>query len=150
MDSKAGIFSFFTNPEKKLNVLRYLLVGWGVASIPVDIYTGLGLALPSDLPLLQHHVSFIYENMLSAIYVPLAIAAILAAADPVRHRLLIFFIIVSSFTHASVMTYHVFTTTVEIWSGLTIGSAFLFATGVALALFYPGGIREPKSQGRRI
>lgn len=126
-------------------VLRYLLIGWGVLSIPVDIYTGLGLALPSNLPVLQHHVSFIYENMLSAIYIPLAIAAILAAADPVRHKLLIFFIAVSSITHASVMTYHVFAATVEIWSGLTIGSAFLFATGVAFTLFYPTGIGEPKS-----
>jgi hypothetical protein len=148
--SKAGFLSFFTDPEKKLKVLKILLVGWGVASIPVDIYTGLGLALPGDLPLIQHHVSFIYENMLSAIYIPLAVAAILAAADPVRHRLLIFFIIVSSFTHASIMTYHVFTTNLEIWSGLTIGSAFLFATGIVFALFYPGGIREPKSRGRWI
>ncbi|MDA4117341.1 MAG: hypothetical protein OK455_03250 [Thaumarchaeota archaeon] len=146
--SNKGFLSIFTDPEKKLTVVRVILVGWGLASIPVDIYTGLGLALPSNLPVLQQQVSFIYENMLSAIYIPLAICAILAAADPVRHRLLILFIIISSFVHASVMTYHVFTMSIEMWSGLTIGSAFLFGTGIALAVFYPGGVREPKISAR--
>ena len=131
---------FQLSPSKKLKVVRYLLVGWGIANIPIDIYTGLGLALPKDLPLLQFQVSFVYENMLSAIYIPLAICAILAAVDPVRHRLLILFIVISSFVHGGVMTYHVFTTHLEIWSGLTVGSAFLFATGIVFAIFFPGGI----------
>jgi hypothetical protein len=146
MQSSSGILSVFTNPKKRLLALRILLVGWGVVSIPIDIYTGLGLALPSDLPLLQYQVSFIYENMLSAIYIPLAITAILAAADPERHKLLILFIIISSFVHGSVMTYHVFMTTLEIWSGLTIGSAFLFATGIAFAAFYPRGVIAPRAK----
>jgi hypothetical protein len=147
MRSSAGALSIFTDPVKRLAALRFLLIGWGVASIPIDIYTGLGLALPSDLPTLQFQVSFIYENMLSAIYIPLAICAILAAADPVRHKLLILFIVISSFVHASVMTVHVFMMSIEIWSGLTIGSAFLFATGAAFAIFYPRGATDPRSKG---
>ncbi len=147
MRSSSGPLSVFTDREKRLMALRILLIGWGVASIPIDIYTGLGLALPSDLPPLQFQVSFIYENMLSAIYIPLAVCAILAAADPPRHKLLILFIIISSFVHGSVMTYHVFMATVEIWSGLTIGSAFLFATGIAFAIFYPGGVSYSKPKG---
>lgn len=147
MRSSPGLLSVFTNPGKRLKALRFLLIGWGVASIPIDIYTGLGLALPSDLPVLQYQVSFIYENMLSAIYIPLAICAVLAAADPAKHKLLVLFIITSSFVHASVMTYHAFMTTVEIWSGLTIGSAFLFATGIAFAVFYPRGVSYRSAKG---
>jgi hypothetical protein len=148
MGSPAGALSVFTNPEKRLTALRFLLIGWGVASIPIDIYTGLGLALPNDLPTLQFQVSFIYENMLSAIYIPLAICAILAAADPVRHKLLVLFIIISSFVHASVMTFHVFMMSIEIWSGLTIGSGFLFGTGIAFAIFYPRGAIDPRKKGK--
>ena len=131
--------SIFTDKAKRLSVERILLVAWGVANVPVGVYTGLGLALPSNLPPLQAEVSFIYENMLSAIYIPLGICAVLAAADPLRHKLLIIFIIFSSFVHGGIMTYHSFTTHLEVWPGLTWGSVFLFASGLAFLVFYPRG-----------
>jgi hypothetical protein len=137
-----SIIDIFVNSKKRLLVARYLLIGWGVVNVPLGIVTGLGLALPADLPLLQSNVSFIYENMLAAIYIPLGICAILAAADPVRHKLLIIFIIVSSFAHGGVMTYHAFTTHLHLWPGLTWGSASLVATAVALLVFYPKGTRK--------
>jgi hypothetical protein len=77
---------------------------------------------------------------LAALYIPLAICAILAAFDPIRHKLLIIFIIMSSFTHAAVMTYDVLTTHLHLWSGMTWGTASLYATGIVLIFFYPKGI----------
>ena len=74
------------------------------------------------LPPLHNDVSVVYERMLAAIYIPLGICAILAAFNPIRHKLLIIFIIVSSFTHAGVMTLDYFTTKLHIWPGLTIGA----------------------------
>lgn len=46
-----------------------------------------------------------YERMIAAIYMALGFCMWRAARDPVRHVLLIDFVIVSSILHAAVMTY---------------------------------------------
>jgi len=132
--------SLALNNKTRIIITRYLLIGWGILNIPLGIYTGLGLMLPSDLPPLQLMVSLIYEKMLAALYIPLAICAILTAFDPLRHKLLIIFIIISSFAHASVMSYDSFTTVLHLWPTLTWGSVSLYATGIAFLIFYPRGI----------
>jgi hypothetical protein len=123
----------------KLSVLRLILIGWGIINIPLGIYTGSGMANPKTLPALHADVSLVYERMLAAIYIPLGICAILAAFNPIRHKLLIIFIIVSSFTHAGVMTLDFFTTHLHLWPGLTVGSLNLYATAIVLTIFYPFG-----------
>ncbi len=128
----------------RLTILRLILIGWGAINIPLGVYTGLGLGNTTELPLLHRDVSNVYEHMLSAIYIPLGICAILAALDPVRHKLLILFIIFSSFTHGGIMTYDAFTTNLTVWEGLTEGSLTLFGTGIILSIFYPSGILKNK------
>jgi hypothetical protein len=128
----------------KLTILRLILIGWGVINVPLGVYTGSGMALPDTLPSLHNQVSVVYERMLAAIYIPLGICAILAAFNPIRHKLLIVFIIISSFAHAGVMTFDYFTTKLHIWPGLTIGSLNLYATAIVLLVFYPYGKVEPK------
>jgi hypothetical protein len=128
--------------------MRILLIGWGALNIPLGIYTGLGLMLPASTPQLQLDVSLIYEKMLSAIYVSLAACAILAAFDPLRHKLLIIFIIVSSFAHAGVMTYDTFTTHLHPWPTMTWGSLSLYATAIAFVIFYPRGVMESMGSNR--
>jgi hypothetical protein len=140
------LVNIFTNNKMRIMIIRYVLIGWGIINIPLNIYTGLGLALPSNLPALQFEVSSIYEKMLAALYIPLAICSILAAFDPVRHKLLIIFIVVSSFAHATVMTFDALTTHVHLWSGMTWGSVSLYATGIVFIIFYPRGILEKKME----
>jgi hypothetical protein len=123
----------------KLSILRLILIGWGIINIPLGVYTGSGMANPKALPSLHSDVSVVYERMLAAIYIPLGICAILAAFNPIRHKLLIIFIIVSSLTHAAVMTFDYFTTHLHLWPGLTIGSLNLYATAIVLLIFYPYG-----------
>jgi hypothetical protein len=146
MSTNLRFFDLFRKDTNRITIARILLIGWGVVNIPLGIYTGLGLFLPSNLPPLQFETSFIYENMLSAIYIPLGICAILAAADPLRHKLLIIFIISSSFAHGGIMSYHALTTHLEVWPGLTWGSLTLLATGVAFLVFYPRGIIMNKKE----
>jgi len=126
----------------KMLILRITLVGWGVVNIPLGVYTGLGLGNPDNLPTIHYDVSLVYEHMLSAIYISLAICAILAAVDPIRHKLLIFFIIVSSFAHAGIMTYDVITTNLTIWDGLTSGTLSLYATGIVFLILFPREIKK--------
>ncbi|MFQ5918746.1 MAG: DUF6632 domain-containing protein [Thermoplasmata archaeon] len=140
-----GISSVFTEPGKRVFVSRILLVGWGLLNIPLGVVTGIGALLPRGLPELQFQVSVVYEHMLSAIYITLGIAAILAAADPVRHKLLILFIILSSFAHAGIMLADAYTTSLQVWDGLTWGSAVLLGTAVAFLVFYPMGVPEAAS-----
>ena len=128
----------------KLSVLRLILIGWGIINIPLGIYTGSGMANPKTLPPLHTDVSIVYERMLAAIYIPLGICAILAAFNPIRHKLLIIFIIASSSAHAVVMTLDYFTTQLHIWPGLTIGSLNLYATAFVLLIFYPYGRVDTK------
>jgi hypothetical protein len=128
----------------KLNILRLILIGWGIINIPLGIYTGSGMANPGTLPPLHNDVSVVYERMLAAIYIPLGICAILAAFNPIRHKLLIIFIIVSSFTHAGVMTLDYFTTKLHTWPGLTIGALNLYATAIVFLIFYPYGKVEAR------
>lgn len=130
----------------KITILRLILVGWGIVNVPLGIYTGSGMANPLTLPSLHHDVSVVYERMLAAIYIPLAICAILAAFNPIRHKLLIIFIIVSSFTHAGVMTFDYFITHLHLWPGLTWGTLSLYATGIVLLIFYPFVIEEKKAK----
>jgi hypothetical protein len=127
----------------KLTILRLILIGWGVINVPLGVYTGSGMANPDTLPSLHNEVSVVYERMLAAIYIPLGICAILAAFNPIRHKLLIIFIIVSSFAHAGVMTFDYFTTNLHVWPGLTIGSLNLYATAIVFLVFYPYGKVEP-------
>ena len=130
--------------NRKLTILRLILIGWGIVNVPLGVYTGSGMANPETLPPLHNDVSIVYERMLAAIYIPLGICAILAAFNPIRHKLLIIFIIVSSFTHAGVMTLDYFTTKLHIWPGLTIGTLTLYATAIVLLIFYPYGKVETK------
>jgi hypothetical protein len=123
----------------KLSVLRLILIGWGIINVPLGIYTGSGLANPKTLPAIHSDVSVVYERMLAAIYIPMGICAILAAFNPIRHKLFIIFIIFSSFAHAAVMTFDYFTTHLHLWPGLTIGSMNLYATAIVLLIFYPYG-----------
>lgn len=123
--------------ENKIKILRYALVLWGIVNIPLGVYTGLGLGNTIERPIMQRDVSMVYEHMLSAIYIPLGVCAILSAVDPVRHKLLILFIILSSFTHGGIMTYDALTTHLIVWEGLTIGSVTLFATGIVFLILYP-------------
>jgi len=128
----------------KLTILRLILIGWGIINVPLGVYTGSGMANPDTLPPLHNDVSVVYERMLAAIYIPLGICAILAAFNPIRHKLLIIFIIVSSLTHAGVMTLDYFTTKLHVWPGLTIGTLTLYATAIALLIFYPYGKVEAR------
>jgi hypothetical protein len=130
----------------KLSILSLILIGWGIINIPLGIYTGSGMANPKTLVPLHGDVSVVYERMLAAIYIPLGICAILAAFNPIRHKLLIIFIIVSSFTHAGVMTIDYFTTHLHLWPGLTIGSLNLYATAIVLTIFYPFGKIDNKEE----
>lgn len=128
----------------RLTILRLILIGLGIVNIPIGVYTGLGFSNPSTLPPLQNDVMMVYERMLAAIYIPMGICAILAAFNPVRHRLLIIFIIVSSLAHASVMAYDALTTHLHLWPVLTTGPITLGATGIILLIFYPYGKVEAK------
>ena len=67
-----------------------------------------------------------------------------SAFNPIRHKLLIIFIIVSSFTHAGVMTLDYFTTKLHTWPGLTIGALNLYATAIVFLIFYPYGKVEAR------
>lgn len=126
----------------KMMILRIALIGWGAVNIPLGVYTGLGLGNPDDLPPIHHDVSLVYEHMLAAIYITLAVCAILAAVDPIRHKLLIFFIIISSYAHAGIMTYDVMTTSLTIWDGLTVGTLSLYATGIVFTVLFPREIKK--------
>lgn len=128
----------------KLGFLRLILISWGIINVPLGVYTGSGMGNPDNLPAMHKDVSIVYERMLSAIYIPLGICAILAAFNPIRHKLLIIFIIISSFSHASVMTFDYFTTNLHRWDGMTIGSLTLFATGIVFLILYPYGKVEAK------
>jgi hypothetical protein len=123
----------------KLTILRLILIGWGIINVPLGVYTGSGMAMPETVPPLHRDVSVIYERMLAAIYIPLGLCAILAAFNPIRHKLLIIFIIASSLCHAGVMTFDYFTTKLHIWPGLTVGSLNLYATAIVFLIFYPYG-----------
>jgi len=133
---------FLLSKENKTAILRYSLIGWGIINIPLGVYTGLGLGNPPDLPTMHHDVSLVYEHMLSAIYIPLGICAILAAVNPIRHKLLILFIIISSFSHAGIMTYDAITTHLTVWDGLTVGLLTLYGTGIWFSIVFPREITK--------
>lgn len=133
---------FSISKENKIAMLRYSLIAWGIINIPLGVYTGLGLGNPPSLPMTHHDVSLVYEHMLSAIYIPLGICAILAAVNPIRHKLLILFIILSSFSHAGIMTYDALTTHLTLWDGLTVGPLTLYGTGIWFSIVFPRGITK--------
>ena len=77
-----------------------------------------------------------YERMIVAIYMALGICLLAAARDPVRHAILIDFVILSSILHGAVMTYDSFAQTGE-HTHLIADVPLLFATAALFAWLHP-------------
>lgn len=137
--------SFFVDSKKRVMITRYVLIGWGIFTIPWMFYLGSGSALPGVFSSTERTIAVHYEHMLAAIYVTLAISAILAAADPVRHKLVVLFIIISSFAHGGVMFVDgLLETRAEVSSWLLWQSGGLFATASVFLILYPRGAPEAR------
>lgn len=131
----------FTNPTTRLTILKVILIIWGLATVPWMIYLGLGSALPSVLTAQQRDIAIMYEHMLTAIYISLAICGLLSAADPLRHKLLLIFIIVSGFAHGGIMIADGLLASqqgISYW--MFWQSAGPIGIAIAIIIFYPRGI----------
>lgn len=118
--------------ETKLKVLRILMVAVGVFSIG-----GIPLVLtlwPAGWQWQPSHSA--YEGMIAVIYVSLAICLIWAAWDPIRHIMIIWFTIISSFLHGGIMAVYAVIDKGERLH-LLGDVPFLLAVAVLFLLFIP-------------
>ena len=89
--------------EQANRALRPAIIVWtffGLIGIPFAVYLDLlgGWRWPP--------YNAIYDQMMVSVYLALGICAARAVKDPIRHVSFLWFVVVSSFTHGSVMLYH--------------------------------------------
>ncbi len=74
----------------------------------------------------------IYDQMMVAIYFAVGLCALRAIRNPLRHLSFLWFIVVSSLTHGSVMLFHALTHPMHM--GHLVGDVWILAGGAGLAI----------------
>lgn len=74
----------------------------------------------------------VYDQMMVSIYVALGICALRAMRSPLEHASFLWFVVLSSLTHGTVMLFHAVTH--PMYFGHLIGDVWILAGGLSLAI----------------